>query len=159
MEVSILIDDEFEQKVDPVFLKRVAELVLDDARQKDNIEIELVVTGDDQIRQLNSEYRDIDTTTDVLSFAMANEPPLAKGEPPAFTWPDDGVEHLGEVVISFPQAARQAEEHGCSITREIATLIIHGVLHLLGYDHEEEKEAFDMEQKEELLLKRAEEFK
>ena len=87
------------------------------------------------MRQLNRDYLSKDEPTDVLAFSMLPELP-AEGElgVPPFITPPDGVLHLGEVIISYPQAVIQAEEHHHSIKKEIAILIIHGVLHLLGYE-------------------------
>jgi len=69
-----------------------------------------------------------------------------------FMVPPDGIVHLGEVIISYPQAAIQAEEHGHSVEKEVAVLLIHGVLHLLGYDHAEPDEQRDMQAREADIL-------
>jgi probable rRNA maturation factor len=96
------------------------------------------------MRSLNRRYRGRDETTDVLSFA------LREGQFPGIQ-PDC----LGDIVISVPQAARQAKEAGHSLSMEIEFLLIHGILHLLGYDHERGKrEADRMKKRERLLLKR-----
>ena len=71
---------------------------------------------------------------------------------PPFIHPPDGVRHLGEVLISYPQAVAQAKEQGHSPERELALLVIHGILHLLGYDHEEPEQEEKMKQKEKELL-------
>lgn len=92
--------------------------------------------GDRRMRRLNAQYRARDTTTDVLAFAMREAP----GPPSPL---------LGDVVISVPRAAKQAAERGHSIQHELATLLIHGILHLLGYDHERgESEARRMRRQE-----------
>ena len=80
--------------------------------------------GDKRMRELNSTFRGKDTTTDVLSFSSEPEP---------F---ETGTDQLGDIVISAEQAARQAEENGLSLESEIKQLVLHGVLHLCGYDHE-----------------------
>jgi len=96
--------------------------------------------GDHRMRRLNAQYRGRDMTTDVLAFAMREGP-----------GPSSPL--LGDVVISVPQAIRQAAEQGHSIQRELATLLIHGILHLLGYDHERSaSEARRMQRKEWALL-------
>lgn len=96
------------------------------------VEIGVVIAGDATVRGLNRTYRAKDRTTDVLSFA-------SKGEEDGdhFVTPSRKTVWLGEVIISLPQAERQAVEQGHSLPRELAILITHGVLHLLGYDHEE----------------------
>ena len=86
--------------------------------------VSIVLAGDATLRRLNRDFRGKDVTTDVLSFASGAE------ELP------DGSRPLGEIVISVAQAARQAEAFGHSLARELRVLVIHGYLHLLGYDHE-----------------------
>jgi probable rRNA maturation factor len=96
------------------------------------------------MRALNRRYRGKDRTTDVLSFAL-REGPFGDVQP----------EMLGDIVISVPVAEKQARERGHSLSREIEHLLVHGLLHLLGYDHERgHAEARRMRRKELLLLKR-----
>jgi probable rRNA maturation factor len=103
----------------------------------------LHLVDNDTIRALNAEHRAIDAVTDVLSFGlMSHEFVLPPGEPL----------HLGDVVVCYPRTVEQAEEYGHSIERELAYLVAHGVLHVLGYDHEEEGERLRMRQKEEEAL-------
>ena len=87
-------------------------------------ELSILLTTDKEIQQLNAQYRGKDAPTDVLSF------PQLEDEPP------DGSALLGDIVISMETANRQADEHGVSFQEEILRLLIHGLLHLLGYDHE-----------------------
>ncbi|MCP3979933.1 MAG: rRNA maturation RNase YbeY [bacterium] len=84
----------------------------------------LCLVSDRKMREYNREYRGKDATTDVLSFPDDGEPA------------PDGQRHLGDIVISVPEAARQAGERGETLQRELRVLSIHGYLHLLGYDHE-----------------------
>jgi probable rRNA maturation factor len=86
--------------------------------------VSIVLASDATVRRLNHVYRGKDVTTDVLSFSAGGD-----------TLPD-GTRPLGEIVISVAQAARQAEALGHSLARELRVLLIHGYLHLLGYDHE-----------------------
>jgi probable rRNA maturation factor len=99
--------------------------------------------SDQTIRALNAEHRSIDSATDVLSFPL-HEPDfvLPPGEPVA----------LGDVVISYPRAVAQADEFGHSVDRELAYLVAHGVLHILGYDHELEADQREMRAREEAAL-------
>jgi probable rRNA maturation factor len=90
----------------------------------------------------------VDEPTDVLAFYMLPQ----KEADFSFALPPDGVTRLGEVIISYPQAVKQAKEQGHSTERELALLIIHGILHLLGYDHEEPGEEAKMREKEKELL-------
>ncbi|MBE3585544.1 rRNA maturation RNase YbeY [Desulfofundulus thermocisternus] len=125
--------------------KRAAGEVLFLAGGHPDAEVSLVFVDDDYIHRLNREYRGVDRPTDVLSFA------LQEGEP----MPAAGEEILlGDVVISLEMARRQSEEYGHSFEREVAFLIVHGVLHLLGYDHQTEEQRRAMREKEETIMAR-----
>jgi probable rRNA maturation factor len=104
----------------------------------------LHLVSDESIRSLNAEHRAKDAATDVLSF------PLRDGT--EFVLPPGEVVNLGDVVVSHPRAVEQADEYGHSVDRELAYLVAHGVLHVLGYDHEEQAEQRVMRQKEEEAL-------
>jgi len=95
-------------------------------------EMTLVITDDARMRALNQTYRDIDATTDVLSFVAMDD-----SEAGQLVVPDEMPAYLGDVVISWPRACRQAEERGHSVEGELSLLAIHGLLHLLGHDHGE----------------------
>lgn len=95
-------------------------------------ELSLVITGDETLRQLNREYLGIDAVTDVLSFPAQGE--VENGWTPFVSAPE-AMAYLGDIVISYPQAARQAEAAGHAVADELCLLAIHGALHLLGYDH------------------------
>ena len=100
--------------------------------------LSLVLVSNDQIRKLNKKWRLQDNKTDVLSFPLALEPPLA-----GFPW------EVGEIFISVEQAKEQGITHGHGFERELAFLFVHGVLHVLGFDHEtanQEKEMFSRQQ-------------
>lgn len=138
MEINVLIDKDFAQYLEVSWLQNIVESVLLQERTDSEVELGLVITDQETVRGLNRTYRNKDEPTDVLSFYMLPEL-LATGgnDNSVFVQPLDGILHLGEVLISYPQAVLQAEEHRHSVKREIAILIIHGVLHLLGYDHVE----------------------
>jgi probable rRNA maturation factor len=108
-------------------------------------EVSVVLADDQYIQALNREYRGKDTPTDVLSFAL-NE----GDEPEIFEGPDEQL--LGDIIISLETAKRQAEEYEHSVEREIAFLTVHGMLHLLGYDHIQEEDRLEMRQEEEAVL-------
>lgn len=102
--------------------------------------LSLEIVGDVRMRRLNRTFRQRDTTTDVLAFATREGP----GPPSAL---------LGDVVISLPQAIRQSHRHQRGIDHEIVVLLIHGILHLCGYDHEQsEQEARRMSRREQAVL-------
>lgn len=109
-------------------------------------EVSVLITDNDFIHQLNLEYRGQDKPTDVLSFAM-NE----RGEDePDFI--EEETNMLGDIVISLEQALLQSREYGHSLERELGYLVAHGMLHLLGYDHENEEERKIMREKEERIM-------
>ena len=112
-------------------------------------QISLVLTDDETVRQLNREYRGVDRTTDVLSFSFEHwghwegddDAPWSDADaPPGWSLPADEPPPLGEIIVSVPQAARQAESQGVPLRRELALLIVHGALHLLGHDHYDDGE-------------------
>ena len=154
MEINVLIDEGLEGYLEVSWLQSVAEqvLVAQDAGSK--VELGLVITGQERVQQLNRSYLERDEPTDVLAFSMLPEP-LTTGESEAsspFAQPPDGVLHLGEVIISYPQAVIQAEEHRHSVEREIIILIIHGVLHLMGYEHDKPELERQMKTREKTIL-------
>jgi probable rRNA maturation factor len=96
-------------------------------------EASLVITDNEGIRGLNRDYLGKDVPTDVLSFPVQEKVgPDASGQ---FVEAPEGEGYLGDVVVSYPRAVAQAEEQGHSVAEELALLIVHGMLHLLGYDH------------------------
>lgn len=127
-------------------INSVVETVLKVKERDDDPEVSVVLVDDEYIRELNFQYRDKDTATDVLSFAMEE----STGDEPEFGWDQDNI--LGDIIISVDTAERQAEEYGHSFVREMAYLTTHGMLHLLGYDHENEDDRSIMRQKEEEVL-------
>lgn len=112
-------------------------------------ELSLDLVGDHRMRRLNREYRGRDTPTDVLAFPMREASTRVTHDALRVT---SGM--LGDVVISVPTAARQATAHGHSVEHELAVLLVHGILHLCGYDHERgEREGRRMRRKEQAILK------
>lgn len=111
-------------------------------------EVSILLTDDAFIHELNRKYRGVDRPTDVLSFALQEETPDVP-EPVPLAEMDD---ILGDVIISMETARRQAGEYGHSLLREVCYLVVHGVLHLLGYDHQEEDERKEMRATEEKIL-------
>lgn len=105
-----------------------------------------MLTDDARVAELNKEYRGVDGPTDVLSFAMTEGDDFARGE--------DEPAMLGDVVISVETAQRQADEQGHSLSDEVDFLLIHGLLHLLGYDHADPEQERIMFAKQEEVLGR-----
>ena len=154
MEINVLINDGLKGVLETSWLESVTEKVLVAQGVDSKAELGLVVVGQERVRQLNLSYLGRDEPTDVLAFSMLPDP-LATGASevfPPFVQPPDGVLHLGEVIISYPQAVIQAEEHRHSVKREIAILIIHGVLHLLGYEHDKPELERQMKSREEAII-------
>ena len=108
--------------------------------------ISLVLTDDAGIAALNRDYRGRDEPTDVLSF------PQLDAVDDAMILPPDAPVMLGDIVVSLPRAAQQAREYGHSLNREVAFLLVHGLLHLLGYDHLTPEESREMEARQEDIL-------
>jgi len=108
-------------------------------------EVSITLTDDAYIHELNRRYRKIDRPTDVLSFA------LQEGEEPEIIGGMQG-HVLGDIIISVERAAEQAESYGHSVRREVAFLTVHGMLHLLGYDHMEEAERLEMEKEQKYVM-------
>jgi len=151
MEINVLIDDDLEGCLEVSWLQGVAEQVLVAQEVGSDAELGLVITSQEKVQQLNRDYLGRDEPTDVLAFPMRTE-----ADRPPFVTPPDGVLHLGEVIIAYPQAVAQAEERRHSIEREIAILIIHGVLHLLGYEDEKPELKRQMAAREEEIMSRIE---
>ncbi len=150
MEINVLVDRGLEGCLEVSWLKSVAEKVLVAQGVDSRAELGLVIVGQERVRQLNLSYLGKDEPTDVLSFAMLPEQP--RGDLAPFVAPPDGIKHLGEVIISYPQAVIQPKEHQHSIKREIAILIIHGVLHVLGYEHDKPEPEREMRAREAEIL-------
>ena len=112
--------------------------------EHENHELSVLLSDDKNIRTLNKQYRGIDQTTDVLSFSQSKK---EETEPSSHL--------MGDVVISTVTAKRQASEHGLTLEEEIVLLLIHGTLHLLGFDHERSgEEAYQMKKKTQELFSR-----
>jgi probable rRNA maturation factor len=154
MEINIVFDEGLEGCLDAGWLCGIARQALVAEGMEEGMEMGLVIASQEHMQELNRTYRRKDRPTDVLSFAMLSEPPGNGGL--SFATPPDGLTHLGEVILSYPQVVRQAAEHGHSVRKEAGILIIHGVLHLLGYDHIKDEEACRMGDREAEILKTVE---
>lgn len=152
--ISLSVDDEYDDLDVERWLPALADRVLQ-SEQIDGAELSVLITDDETVRWLNRRYRGYDETTDVLSFGLSElAKPATDDEEPAtdFVLPPGASRQLGEVVISYPTAQRQAQEHGRPEEMELAHLLIHGILHLLGHDHYEPEEERVMRACEEQLL-------
>lgn len=150
VEVVIDLDDLSQSNIRLIISAAVA--ALNAERKEGPGRVTVMITGDERIRELNNKFKGEDEVTDVLSFSAAVETAVAEGN--EGRWPEfpesggsDDIEsdRLGDIAISLPQVERQAAENGKSAERELAMITVHGVLHLLGYDHagpDEEKIMF-----------------
>ncbi|KKM11048.1 hypothetical protein SY88_10545 [Clostridiales bacterium PH28_bin88] len=131
-------------------LARLTELALQQEKVGQEAEIGITLVDDSEIHRLNKDYRGVDSPTDVLSFALRDE---SQEEPVIAGAEEDHL--LGDVVISMETALRQSCEYGHSLEREVGFLAVHGMLHLLGYDHPTEEERERMYLREEAVLNAA----
>ena len=124
-------------------INEVAAICLREEEIPERAEVDLLFVDNEAIREMNKEYRDKDSATDVLSFPMYEADEAI----------DDEEEILfGDIVISLERAQEQAMEYGHSLKREVMYLLVHGLLHLAGYDHMSEEDKKQMREKEEKLL-------
>ena len=120
------------------FIKKTIRVALEAENIKFPCEVNVLLTSDDGIREINREQREIDAPTDVLSFPMFDLTPGELPDPATDADPETGCVPLGDMVISMERVAAQAKEYGHSNRRELSYLVVHSVLHLLGYDHMDE---------------------
>ncbi len=141
------IDDSIQELVE-----KVVKAALDIEECEEDFEISVSFVDDDEMKALNKQYRNIDSTTDVLSFPLMD---FDDAEPIENGSIDDFIDEelvLGDIVISTKKVADQAEEYGHSIERELAFLVAHGMLHLLGEDHDEPDKEAAMNIKQEKIM-------
>ena len=144
----------------PLECEAIAKRVIEEAIEYVNCpyetEVNLLLTMNEEIHQMNMEFREIDRPTDVLSFPMVDYEEAGEfdflEELDEYFHPESGELMLGDIVISKEKVIEQAEEYGHSIEREYAFLIAHSMLHLFGYDHMEELERVVMEEKQKEIL-------
>lgn len=127
--IYISITDSFKDNADETSLDTAAATVLDHQKVKsEDVDLSIVITDDASLQDLNREYLSIDAPTDVLSFSLNEKDP------------ETGRLYLGDAIISFPRAQEQAAKAGHAVVAELQLLTVHGVLHLLGYDHADPEE-------------------
>jgi probable rRNA maturation factor len=142
--ITVQMEPQYEAELDADRLHKLAMGVLESEGVQGPVEVGIVVTTDDEVLELNRQYLGHDWKTDVLSFGMSgDEDFVTPGERPAY---------LGDVAISYDRAAEQAPEFGHSTADEVATLLVHGLLHLLGYDDAEDGERERMHTRQNELI-------
>lgn len=135
-EIVIEVDDALADEIDVAAIRAAIVATLA-AHTASDAAVTVVLTTDDEVRALNAQFRGVDAPTDVLSFPARETQPDA----PTLVLPAEMAaeleRYLGDLVIAYPYSARQAAHYGNSITAELQLLAVHGVLHLLGYDHQD----------------------
>ena len=130
-------------------IKEVVSRVLEEEKVLPEVDVYITLTNNEELHKINKEYRDVDRPTDVLSFPMYERDEIAGLKNDT----DDEIEKiLGDIIVSIEKVREQAEEYGHSFERELAYLVTHGMLHLLGYDHMIEEEKAVMRKREEEIL-------
>jgi probable rRNA maturation factor len=153
VEVDLQVDDRFAGEVDAALIERAVMAVLAAEAVDQPVEISVLITDDAALHRLNRDYRGVDSPTDVLSFA--DEDGDGDEPRPSFVRPPEVPRYLGDLAISYERVVAQAAEYGHSRERELAFLTVHGILHLLGYDHElGEAAAAAMRSREEAVMDR-----
>lgn len=138
--IFVDIQEEYQKKISPEILIETAQKVLAAMNQAGDEEIQIIIADDASLQSLNNEFMGIDAPTDVLSFPLG------------FDNPESGSLYLGDIIISYQTAERQAAQGGHETIEEIKLLIVHGMLHLMGYDHYTPKEKADMWAQQDRLL-------
>ena len=175
-QIHVTIEEPFDREISPTWVREVIASALAQAVPADQpAQVAVLVTDDETVRQLNRDYRGVDEVTDVLSFSAdhsghweGEEQPLqdvsstlsTSADGFEFMLPPDQLPPMGEVIISYPQTQRQALEQASkqgltepgAVGRELALLLVHGVLHLVGHDHVEPAETAEMQQRERAAL-------
>lgn len=121
--ITIEITDGVEAHIESSLIERAVNVTLANQDAMGDTSMTVVITNDHQIHELNRQFRNVDAPTDVLSFTAGH------------TDPESGTSYIGDVIISYPQAAIQAGQGGHTIEDELQLLVVHGTLHLFGYDH------------------------
>ena len=153
--VHVAVDPAFTHQVKKAALRHAAQAALESVTGKARGELTVYITDDARVHELNRTYRHVDAPTDVLAFRLVQDSavgPSDDGLP--FDPLAEAAGYLGDVVISYPTAAEQSTAYGHSTDEELQMLVAHGVLHLLGYDHEQPEERKEMWRLQSVVLDR-----
>lgn len=149
--MNVFLTDEQDDPLEAEPLRRLAATVLQEEGLPDHADLTLMLVGLDQMTEYNERFMERSGPTDVLAFPLEH---LSPGEYPDPS-PGDPPLNLGDVVIAPTYVRRQAEQMGVSFEDELALMVVHGILHVLGYDHTKDEDAERMEARERALLKKA----
>lgn len=158
--MTILVENEAKRVLDFDYeevIRNVVKRVVDTENCPYEVEVNVLLTNNEEIHEANKDFRNIDRPTDVLSFPMVDydfpaDFSLVNESPEGYLNPETDELLLGDIMVSVDKVYSQAEEYGHGIKREFAFLIAHSMLHLLGYDHIEDEERAVMEAKQEAIL-------
>ena len=150
--MNVHIFEEFNDSVTPEWIRAVVTGVLSIEPEWSDESVSVVIADDESVAELNRSHRGLDETTDVLSFSTRHsgkyygddEERTLVDDDADFVLPPGFSADLGEVIVSYPQVERQAREAGHTAQKEMAIMLAHGILHLLGYDHERQADAAEM---------------
>ena len=131
MDALVQIDDEFIAAVTPDILQKAMEIAAQSLSQRitPTCSLTITVTNNDIVSELNHQYRGVEAPTDVLSFEHTPDPDFPSHDP-------ELADYLGDIIIAYPVAQAQAQARGHSVQAEVTLLAVHGLLHLLGFDHD-----------------------
>jgi probable rRNA maturation factor len=130
--IYLTIDEQYRAMIEPDLINRAALVAFQHQGISSDTSLSIVVTDDLQLHQLNQQFVGIDSPTDVLSF------------PAGYIDPDTNSFYLGDILVSYPRAHEQALQAGHSIEAELQLLVVHGILHLAGHDHEQDQDKVNM---------------
>ena len=142
--IEVQVERDFAGSVAADQLIHIVQAVLEQSNQPHESAVTLVIVDDEHIRELNRAFRGVDRATDVLAFGGGGDS--------GFVTPEELSPYLGDVIVSFPTAAAQAFARGHSVEEELALLVVHGCLHLLGYDDATEEGCQQMWARQEEIL-------
>lgn len=152
--IHVLVDAHYQGDVDGRLVEEAASTVLEQEGRLGQAELTIRISGDEEIQELNRLYRGVDAPTDVLSFSPREATGLEDEDYLGFVLPEEVCDQLGDVIISFPRAIAQSREYGHDVRRELAWLVIHGVLQLAGYTHDTPSQEQVMQAREAVALRR-----
>jgi len=139
MTLEVIFDNDFDVSESLVLaLKNAADLTLQEEKKRDSV-VNLKIVGNAEMQQLNKEFRNKDRATNVLSFTNDD---LSK----------DVTKNIGDIAISYDFVKQEAKDHGKSFSDHVIHMLVHGIYHILGYDHEDDVSAEVMESKEIYIL-------
>ncbi len=149
---DVHIFEEFSESVSPEWIDAVVTSVLSIEPEWSSERVSVVIADDESVADLNHTHRGLDETTDVLSFSNRHsgqyygedDERQTTTSDMEFVLPPGHDTGLGEVIVSYPQVSRQARQAGHTVQKELAVMLAHGILHLLGYDHERQDQAAEM---------------